>query len=304
MAEFRELASGLRFPEGPVVMQDGSVLVTEIGGSCITRILPGGNVQQIAELAGGPNGAAVGPDGALYVCNNGGSRFQIVDNIWWSVEAHDVPDGWIERVDIASGRSERLYDKFEDQNLSRPNDIVFDAHGGFYFTAIGRDWGTHRTHGAIYYAKTDGSSIERVVDKLISPNGIGLSPDGSRLYFAETYTSRVLSIPLSGPGEAAPLPRPHRAEFVGHLASTSLFDSLAVMADGAIAVATMIDNSGITIFEPQGGSYEQIPAPDPIVTNIAFGGADMRTGYVTASGYGRLLMREFDRPGLRLHFNA
>lgn len=69
----RTLASGLAFPEGPIAMADGSVMVTEIVAGTLTRIMPDGGIERIAELGGGPNGAAIGPDGAVYVCNNGGS---------------------------------------------------------------------------------------------------------------------------------------------------------------------------------------------------------------------------------------
>src|SRR6478609_11092015 len=66
------LASGLEFPEGPVAMPDGSVLVVEIAGGRLTRVLPNGELRNVADLGGGPNGAALGPDGHCYVCNNGG----------------------------------------------------------------------------------------------------------------------------------------------------------------------------------------------------------------------------------------
>src|ERR1051326_2508079 len=71
--QFREMATGLRFPEGPVAMEDGSVIVVEIAAGAITRITKEGKKQPVATPGGGPNGLAIGPDGALYVCNNGGN---------------------------------------------------------------------------------------------------------------------------------------------------------------------------------------------------------------------------------------
>ena len=65
------IAEGLAFPEGPVAMPDGSVLFVEIAGGCLSRVLASGKVERVAELGGGPNGAAIGPDGHGYVCNNG-----------------------------------------------------------------------------------------------------------------------------------------------------------------------------------------------------------------------------------------
>jgi gluconolactonase len=66
------MATGLQFPEGPVALPDGSVLVVEIPGQRPTRVLPGGDLKVVAHLGGGPNGAALGPDEQCYVCNNGG----------------------------------------------------------------------------------------------------------------------------------------------------------------------------------------------------------------------------------------
>ena len=72
MSNLRVLATGLEFPEGPVVMPDGSVVLVEIRGRRLTRIWPDGRKEVVAQIPGGPNGAALGPDGRMYVCNNGG----------------------------------------------------------------------------------------------------------------------------------------------------------------------------------------------------------------------------------------
>src|SRR5262249_37305822 len=72
MAELRELASGLEFPEGPIAMPDGSVVLVEIKRGTLTRVGSDGSVRIVARTGGGPNGAAIGPDGKVYVCNNGG----------------------------------------------------------------------------------------------------------------------------------------------------------------------------------------------------------------------------------------
>ena len=72
MANIRVIATDLEFPEGPVVMPDGSVVLVEIRGQRLTRVWPDGRKEVVAEIPGGPNGAALGPDGKMYVCNNGG----------------------------------------------------------------------------------------------------------------------------------------------------------------------------------------------------------------------------------------
>src|SRR5438309_9371466 len=77
----RIVTSGLRFPEGPVAMEDGSVLVVEMRGKTLTRVQPNGEKEVVAELGGGPNGAAIGPDGRCYICNNGGFDFKKVGSM-------------------------------------------------------------------------------------------------------------------------------------------------------------------------------------------------------------------------------
>ena len=72
MNPIRTIADGLQFPEGPIAMPDGSVIVVEIARGTLTRVLLDGRKEVIADTGGGPNGAAIGPDGACYVCNNGG----------------------------------------------------------------------------------------------------------------------------------------------------------------------------------------------------------------------------------------
>src|SRR5260370_30130787 len=98
MSEVRIVATGLGFPEGPVAMQDGSVIVTEIRNNRCSRITPDGKASLFSATGGGPNGLAVGPDGALYCCNNGGSRY--VEGLSMGQGPHpDYKSGSIQRID-------------------------------------------------------------------------------------------------------------------------------------------------------------------------------------------------------------
>ena len=206
-----EITDGLEFPEGPVWMPDGSVLVAELRGGRVTRVAPDGAKTTVAEPGGSPNGLAIGPDGALYVANSGGWGWQDLGGILIpdAEQPDDYSGGRIERIDLASGDVKVLYTECDGNELVGPNDLVFDAHGGFYFTDHGKHRGRVRTIGAIFYAQADGSSIREVVFPSDSPNGVGLSPDGTRLYAAETYTGRVYAWTLSaarrgrgsGPGD-------------------------------------------------------------------------------------------------------
>src|SRR6185369_6985541 len=139
------------------------------------------------DLGGGPNGAALGPDGAMYICNNGG-RFQFneVDgNLFPGPRPDTHRGGMIQRVDLETHAVSTVYDSCDGRALHAPNDIVFDREGGFWFT----DYGTGNDDGAIFYALPGGTHITRWIDRLPAPNGIGLSPDGNALYVANTRPS-------------------------------------------------------------------------------------------------------------------
>ena len=185
--------------------------------------------------------------------------------------------------------------------MRAPNDLVFDGHGGFWFTDHGVRLDRSSDRTGIHYAKADGSSCEEVIFPLDAPNGIGLSPDGTRLYAAETHTGRVFWWALSGPGEVErDNPVGNGGHLLAGLPGLQLLDSLAVDGEGWVCVGTLV-NGGITAISPDGETIEHVPLPDPLVTNICFGGADLRTAYVTLSGTGALVSLEWPRPGLRLH---
>ena len=305
--QLREIATGLRFPEGPVVMADGSVLVVEIEGGRLIRVLPDGTKQVAGELGGGPNGAAIGPDGKCYVCNNGGFAWLTLEDGFLRPHgiAEDYTGGSIQRVDLATGAVETLYTDCDGARLRGPNDIVFDRDGGFWFTDYGKAYDRLLDRGALFYARTDGSFITQAAFPLITPNGIGLSPDEKTLYAPETDAGKVWAWPVLGRGELGkePWPSPHGGRYLNGIRGYQRYDSLAVEANGNICVATMgygEPGPGISVFAPDGEFLEFHKAPEFYCTNIAFGGPDMRTAYITLSGYGRLVAAEWPRPGLRL----
>lgn len=302
MTDFTLLTDGLAFPEGPVWMPDGTVALTEIAIGRVTHVAKDGRKTTIAETGGGPNGLALGPDGAFYICNNGGFEWgRDAGGMRPIGKAADYSGGRIERVDPTTGRVERLYDRCGDIALSAPNDIVFDRQGGFYFTDHGHRQGRSLEFGAVYYAKADGSHIREVAFPLIGPNGIGLSPDGTTLYVAETSSGRLWSWRITGPGELAKAgwPSPTGGDLAAGLAGFQRYDSLAVEAGGHIAIATL-RLGGIVVVSPQGELVERIAMPDPYTTNICFGGPDMRTAFISLSSSGRLVAMPWARPGLAL----
>jgi gluconolactonase len=300
-----ELAADLKFPEGPVAMDDGSVILTEIWSGEITRVKPDGARQTVAKPGGGPNGLAIGPDGHLYCCNNGGNFEQNIVN-GLMIPGHTPANhkgGRIERINIATGKVEVLYSECDGQTLMAPNDLVFDGAGGFWFTDYATANAERRMHGGLYYAMADGSKITKVLRELTSPNGVGLSPDGMHVYYAETYPGRLWDLPLTAPGVAAIPGGFTPANFVGAYPGLAYFDSLGVQADGAVCVATILAG-GISTFWPGGQKFEHTPLPDLLCTNICWGGADMKTAYITMSSTGKLVSCDWRSPGLRLAYNA
>ncbi len=262
--QLKEVTSGLRFPEGPVFMPDGSVIVVEIAGQRLTRVAPDGTKTTIAEMGGGPNGAAMGPDGKIYVCNKRGFDWHEdkEHGLRPIGEACDYSGGRIERVDPVTGRVETLYTSCNGVQLRGPNDIVFDAHGGFYFTDLGKTRARDLDRGGVYYAKADGSLIKEIAYPTIYANGCGLSPDGSILYFVETESARLWAMDIVAPGEVKrlPWPSPHGARLVVGVGGYQRFDSMAIDTAGNICVATLI-NGGITVVSPDGESVRHIPMP-------------------------------------------
>jgi len=300
--EGRVIARGLGFPEGPVALADGSVLVVEVATGRLTRIERSGALTTVAQLGGGPNGAAIGPDEHCYVCNNGGFKWRTDDGFTRPIgEAADYEGGSIQRVNLANGKVETLYTHCDGHPLHGPNDIVFDAQGGFWFTDFGKKLADRIMNGGVFYARTDGSFIRRAAYPFLTPNGIGLSPDGRTLYVAETETSRLWSYPIRGPGELAlePFPSPNGGKLVHGLPGYQRFDSLAVEEGGNICVATLV-RGGISVFSPGGELLEFHEAPEGYCTNICFGGPELHTAYITLSGYGNLFEARWPRRGLRL----
>jgi gluconolactonase len=302
---FTQIASGLRFPEGPVAMPDGSVILVEIERQTLSRVMPDGAVRVIAKLGGGPNGAAVGPGGKVFVTNNGGFVWmERPGKLFPIVQATDYVGGSIQVVDPETGKFETLYDACDGRRLRGPNDLVFDSDGGFWFTDLGKTRERDHDRGAVYYARADGSKIIEAIFPLERPNGIGLSPDERILYVVETPTARCWAFRLSGPGQIESANGPYRGEkgtVVTGLGGYQMFDSLAVDAEGHICVATLITGAVSDIW-PDGSRVDQYLLPDMMVTNVCFGGPDLRTAYATLSMGGTLVSFEWPRPGLALNY--
>ncbi len=290
------VTDGLEFPEGPIALPDGSVLLVEIRAGTLTRVESDGSKSTVAHLGGGPNGAAIGPDAAVYICNNGGI-------------GADRGAGLIQRVDLSTGESRTLYAASDGAVLVAPNDLIFDHTGNFWFTDL--------RGNTVHYAAPDGSSVRTVLRRVDMPNGVGLSPDGAVLYWAQTQTRQVVRRHIEQPGVLTPS--------VGHdttavivngaidpfslligLPGATELDSLAVDSSGAVCVGTLVSGGILEVpsdGDPDGVVHWTLPGrlADNLVTNICFGGPDLTTAYLTCSETGRLVRCTWHRPGLALH---
>src|SRR5205814_10595304 len=189
---------------------------------------------------------------------------------------------------------ESIYRDCDGAGLGAPKHLVFVQAGGFYST-------DHTHQDALSYATPDGSAITRVVADRPHPSGVGLSPDGTVLYWAETPTRQIQRRRLVAPGEVADadcdvraLFRPSGADRYAVLAGLPgchELDSLAIDSAGSVVVGTLVDSGVSEIRDDGSWTLHTLPPAlaDPLVTNVCFGVAGLTTLYVTCSKTGRLL---------------
>jgi gluconolactonase len=335
VSDFTVVASGLSYPEGPFWQPDNTLLVCEVGNGQLRRVhLDNGAIDVVASLGGGANGCAVGPDGAIYVCNNGGmlvlsatqSNGGKITLALGEITAN-YAGGKIQRVD-ASGKFKDLYTQFTPAGqttpvpLRNPDDITFDSSGGFWFTDFGKMNGRTEDLTGIYYAKPDGSSIKEMAFPRRAPNGIALSPDEKRLYVSESFTRRIIYYELSGPGQI--VPNPNTMMDTSYLLTAAIpfqagLDSIRTDEEGNVYAASfapqgnnMNTRGGITVVSPpqtpggEGKILEYIEIDigqmDPLPSNICFGGPDRQTAFITLGGTGRVVSCRMRIPGKKPAF--
>ena len=157
----------------------------------------------------------------------------------------------------------------------------------------------------MYYLKPGMKEIVEVVHGVLPANGIGLSPDENTVYIAETPTARLWAYEISEPGALKPrdvdLSRRARQADRGPRRLPDVRTRWRWKRRGNVCVATLISGC-ISVIAPDGTLVEQVPTGDRVTTNIAFGGPELKTAYITLSGKGELIAMDWARPGLPLNF--
>ena len=189
--------------------------------------------------------------------------------------------------------------------LRGPNDLVFDRHGGLWFSDLGKRRAREMDVGAFYYLKPGMKEIVEVVHGVLPANGIGLSPDEKTVYIAETPTARLWAYEIcrAGHHQAArrDLSRRARQADRGARRLPDVRSRWRWRQAAMSACATLVSGC-ISVIAPDGTLVEQVPTGDRVTTNIAFGGPELKTAYITLSGKGELIAMDWARPGLALNF--
>ncbi|MET0908880.1 MAG: SMP-30/gluconolactonase/LRE family protein, partial [Ilumatobacteraceae bacterium] len=291
--EIEVLADGLGFPEGPVIAADGSVLVVDIDRGRVLHVHDGVTAV-VATPGGGPNGMAAESATTVLVANNGGFLWTEVNGVRIPIDhpthTNEPPGfvgGWIERIDVVTGEVTVLHRDCDGRALRGPNDLVLDEVGGVWFTDHGKGRRASVDRGGLYYIPPGESpgdgAVREVAFPLLGPNGVGRSPDGRRVYVAETQTGRLWAWDLDAPGVVRPAIGSHAIRHGGVCVAATRFsfDSLAIEDDGRIAIGAISD--GVVVVTPDGSEIDVHPVPADVTTNIAFGGLDGRRAVVTLS---------------------
>lgn len=268
------VAQDLKFPEGPAIGPDGHLYFSDVWGHRIYR-WDGATTSVLAEDTTGANGLAFDTKGQLFACAGGAGALLKFS---------------------ASGEKSIAVGQIDGIALNQPNDLVIHPNGNLYFTNPGGFAGAKAGHTpvSIVLVRPDGSASIVSSGVVAYPNGIGLSPDGKTLYVNDFLGgSTVFRFPVNEDGTLG-----EGEEFVKFGAGGP--DGLAVAASGNIYVALNL-KAKIVKLSPEGEQLEEIQFPKGSgVTNLCFGGPDMKTLYVTVAGKGKVLSLEAGEPGLKL----
>jgi len=260
------------FLEGPAFDRDGNLYVTDIPYGRILKLDPAGDWSVVVEYEGWPNGIVIHPDGRLFVADH---RMGILV------------------IEPSTGSVETLLGQVRREGLKGTNDLVFASNGDLYFTDQGQT-GLQDPTGRVYRLRMDGV-VELLIDNVPSPNGLVLTPDEKFLLLAVTRANQIWRLPLHPDGTTSKV-----AAFVQLSGGLAGPDGMAMGQDGSFAVAHC--GLGVVwIFDRLGQPTHRLNSCEGLsTTNIAFGGLDNRTIFVTESDTGSILRADLSVAGCTL----
>lgn len=262
-----EIATIVAFTEGPTVARDGSVYFTETKTNRIMKFAPDGTLTVFREKSNGANGLVFDAQERLIACEGNQANPRVT------------------RTDMKTGRVEVLAGRSMGLKLTAPNDVTFDNKGRLYFTDL--------PGGSVHRIDTDGK-VTRILESpaIQRPNGITISPDDKTLYLVEANQSeggaRMLRAYDLQPDGSVQNMRVFFNFYPGRSSDGITIDSAGnvICAAGLNAPRgtseTLDTKPGVHVISPAGKRIRYIPVNEDTITNVAFGGPDMKTLFVTA----------------------
>jgi gluconolactonase len=250
------------FIEGPSFDRDGNLYIVDIPYGRIFRISPAGEFQLVAEYDGEPNGLKIGRDGRIFIT--------------------DYRHGLM-MLDPRNGQVSSVLERRWSESFKGVNDLVFAGNDDIYFTDQGQT-GLHDPTGRVYRLRTNGT-LDLIVGNVPSPNGLVLNGAEHILYVAATRGNSIWRVPLMPDGTASKV-----GIFVQLSASLGGPDGLAMDEEDNLAVAHA-GLGAVWIFSRLGEPLYRIHSCEGLATtNVAYGGADNKSLYITESESGCVLV--------------
>ncbi len=280
---WRELAANCGFTEGPVAIGERIIFTSINRGTLYEANLARHGAKQLVETGGGPNGAALGADGSIWVAQNGGKVVPTRSALACAPSIQRVtPDG--ELMVVAQGK------------FSAPNDCAFGPDGRLWFTdSAGSTEDADPKPGRLWALDVSNGECELILEGLAHPNGLAFEADRETLYVGETRRRHIIKLAKTAEGW----------RHVGVYAELARGepDGMALDQSGRLWVAATKADA-LVVIEPGGKNSKFVPLGPSFPTNLCFAGPDLRSLVVTAPKGGRVLCATVEAPGLPLAANG
>lgn len=270
-AGIKTVATGIQVPEGPAWGPHGRLYFVAAGEGAIYRIEGDNPPEKVAETGGRPNGLAFSADGTLYIADAG--RQAILRQ-------------------KSDGELEEFATEHESRKFGGPNDLAFLPNGDLLFTDPARTPPPDPAISPVYRVKPDGTTGIFAAE-LAYPNGVDPSADGMGVYVAEMRAHRLVRFDFDEEGNAL------QQKLVRRFREPASPDGMAIDVEGRVFQSLPGINS-LALVDAEGGLAELYYSPKWKPSNVTFGGADLRTVYVTSESDGAIYSFQHTTPGLDL----